>query len=241
MKTRYFVILVLAAMFPSLPLHAAKAKRGPKSPEARVRVTGKGKIVAYAEGKHIAIHVTSGADKGKKVGFTIPQGQWPHLGSVFYEAIFMPPKGAKHDFPVHSPMKADMIRAGQEAWFALEGSSKASLQLYQVACRIPTGTPGQYNALVRNAVKLRESRNQPEIARDYQCRLIESPAGSGRYPDDPSLLQRYVQPGSIFPDRLEVKAPPAGHQGHGQGLKSSDVYAKGIGGADRREKKKRSR
>ena len=134
-------------------------------------------------------------------------------------------------------MKPDTVKAGQHIWFAREGLTLQSLQLYQVAIDIPTKTPAQFNAVVRNAVKLAPSAKQPEIAADYQCRLIESPKGSDAYPDDPDLLEKYVQANSIFPDRLDVKAPPPGHDGYGKGLKSSDVYANGIGSANRDRKK----
>ena len=159
-------------------------------------------------------------------------------GSVFFEGRFEPPEGIKGDFPVHLPIKPDAVHEDQETWFALEGMSQSSLQLYQIAVRIPTKTLAEFNALVRDAVKLRESRKQPEIAYDYQCRLIESPPGSGQYPDDPKLLERDVQPASIFPDRLDIMGPPPGHVGYGKGLKSSDVYENGIGAADRNRQQK---
>jgi len=229
----------------SIGLHPAiaasapkKGEREPKSPEAKVRFVGKGEILSYDEGKEIVIHVTSGFDKGEKLKLAIGNGQWPHLGSVFYEVIFSPPSGYENDFPVHSPMKPDRVKAGQEVWFALEGMSAKSLQLYQVACRIPSPTPAQFNDTVRNSVMLRESRNQEQIARDYQCRLIESPRGSGDYPDDPSLLEKYVPKDSIFPDRLDIKGPPPNHDGYGKGLKSSDVYDNGIGSAGRNRREK---
>ncbi len=238
MKISRIYVLLLVAIIPWSVSHAEKKEREAKSPEANVRVTGNGEIVSYEEGKHIAIRVTSGHGEGKKLGFEIPHGEWPHLGSVCFEVIFEPPPGFEKDFPLHSPMKPGMVREGQEAWFALEGKAHDSLQLYQIACRVRTHTPAQFNAVVRNAVKLRESRKQPEIARDYQCRLIEHPAGSGNYPDDPALLERFVQADSIFADRLDVKAPPPGHEGYGKGLKSSDVYAGGIGSAARNREKK---
>ncbi len=211
-----------------------KEERGPKSPEAKVRVTGKGHVLAYTPGSEIVIQTMGAGEKGKKLKLAIPQGKWPHLGSVFFEVIFMPPKGFEEDFPVHSPMKPETLTVGSEIWYALEGMNQESLQLYQIACHVPTTTAAQFNAVVRNAVKLRESRQQEEIARDYQCRLIEAPAGSGQYPDDPAMLSHYVVPDSIYANRLEIKAPPAGHKGYGRGLKSSDVYANGVGSADRR-------
>ncbi len=215
-----------------------KEERGPKSPEAKVRVTGKGRVLAYTPGSEIVIQTEGGAEKGRKLKLAIPQGKWPHLGSVFFEVIFLPPKAYEEDFPVHSPMRPETLPVGSEVWYALEGVSADSLQLYQVACHLPTSTPAQFNAVVRNAVKLREARKQEEIARDYQCRLIESPKNPGNYPDDPALLERYVSADAIFPDRLDVKAPPPGHKGYGKGLKSSDVYANGVGAADRRTERR---
>lgn len=220
----------------TLPAHAKG--RPAKSPEAKVRVTERGEVVSYTPQKEITIRVTSGEDKGQHLKLEIGQGDWPHLGSVFFEAIFEPPEGYEKDFPVHSPMKPDKVKVGHKVWFALEGPAHKSLQLYQIAVHIPTKTPAEFNAVVRNAVKLRESRKQPEIARDYQCRLIESPRRSGTYPDDPTLLERFVRPDSIFADRLEVKAPPPGREGYGKGLKSSDVYENGVGSAERRRPKK---
>ncbi len=122
-------------------------------------------------------------------------------------------------------MRPEAGAEGMEVWYALEGLNHANLQLYQVACHIESGSAAQFNAVVRNAVKLREARKQPEIARDYQCRLIEASRGSGRYPDDAVLLSKYVRPESMFADRLDIKAPPCGQKGYGKGLKSSDVCA----------------
>lgn len=216
-----------------------KEERGPKSPEAKVRVTGTGHIVEYKPGKEIVIRTETAKGKHERLKLEIPQtAQWPHLGSVFFEAIFEPPANCKGNFPVHSPMRPESVAEGMEVWYALEGLSTASLQLYQVACHVNSGNASQFNAVVRNAVKLRESRNQPEIARDYQCRLIEAPKGSGNYPDDPALLSKHVRPESISADRLEVKTPPPGRNGYGKGLKSSDVYANGIGAAERRKESK---
>jgi len=234
MRRGLFVTVLLLST--GSPWAAEKEERGPKSPEAKVRVTGKGRVLAYTAGSEIVIQ-TEGADKGHKLKLAIPQGKWPHLGSVFFEVIFMPPKGYEEDFPVHSPMRPETLPVGSEVWYALEGTDKDSLQLYQVACHMPTSTIAQFNAVVRNAVKLRESRKQEEIARDYQCRLIESPKNPGNYPDDPAMLEKYVVADSLFPDRLDVKAPPPGHKGYGKGLKSSDVYANGVGSADRRTDK----
>jgi len=75
----------------------------------------------------------SGGDAGNKLEFTIPQGPWPHLGSVFFEVIFVPPPGYERDFPVHSPMREDSVQPGQPVWFAQEGLSRKSLELYQLA------------------------------------------------------------------------------------------------------------
>jgi hypothetical protein len=120
----------------------------------------------------------------------------------------------------------------------LEGANAENLQLYQIACRVESDNAARFNAVVRNAVKLRETRAQPEIARDYQCRLIEAPKGSGNYPDDPALLSKYVKANAISADRLDVKAPPPGRNGYGKGLKSSDVYANGVGAPERRKEGK---
>jgi hypothetical protein len=215
-----------------------KGERAPKNPEAKVRFVGKGEIASYVEGQEIVIHATGGYGKGEKLKLAIGNGQWPHLGSVFYEVIFTPPAGYENDFPIHSPMKPDRVKAGHEVWFALEGTSAQSLQLYQIACRISSPNPAQFNATVRNAVMLREARNQEQIARDYQCRLIESPKGSGEYPDDPTLLEHYVPQNSISSDRLSIKTPPPNHDGYGKGLKSSDVYENGIGSQGRNRQPK---
>lgn len=236
MRRGLFVTVLLLSTSSPWAAEKEKEERGPKSPEAKVRVTGKGRVLAYTAGSEIVIQ-TEGADKGRKLKLAIPQGKWPHLGSVFFEVIFMPPKGYDEDFPVHSPMRPETLPVGSEVWYALEGADKDSLQLYQVACHVPTSTIAQFNAVVRNAVKLREARKQEEIARDYQCRLIESPKNPGNYPDDPAMLEKYVVADSIFADRLDIKAPPAGHKGYGKGLKSSDVYANGVGSADRRTEK----
>lgn len=232
-----FMTALLIATDSPLAAEKEKEERGPKSPEAKVRVTGKGRVVAYTPGSEIVIQTEGGAEKGRRLKLAIPQGKWPHLGSVFFEVIFMPPKSFDEDFPVHSPMRPETLPVGSEVWYALEGTSADALQLYQVACHLPTPTVAQFNAVVRNAVKLREARKQEEIARDYQCRLIESPKNPGNYPDDPALLEKYVAADSIFADRLDIKAPPAGHKGYGKGLKSSDVYANGVGSADRRTDK----
>lgn len=210
-------------------------ERGPKSPEARVRVTGKGRVVGFQPGKEIVIRTEGAKGEDRRLKLTIPHSAaWPHLGSVFFEAIFEPPAHCRGNFPVHSPMRPEAVAEGMEVWYALEGLNHANLQLYQVACHIESGSAAQFNAVVRNAVKLREARKQPEIARDYQCRLIEAPRGSGRYPDDEALLTKYVRPEAIFVDRLEIKTPPPGQKGYGKGLKSSDVYANGIGAPERR-------
>ena len=216
-----------------------KEERGPKSPEAKVRVTGKGRIVEYKEGEEIVIRIEGAKGEGKKLRFAIPHGAtWPHLGSVFFEVIFDPPENIEGNFPVHSPMRPEAVAEGMEVWYALEGANAESLQLYQIACRVESENAARFNAVVRNAVKLRETRDQPEIARDYQCRLVEAPKGSGNYPDDPALLAKYVKPNAIYADRLDVKAPPPGRNGYGKGLKSSDVYANGVGAPERRKEGK---
>jgi hypothetical protein len=237
------VALCLALPFAATPAGKGdkeeKEERGPKSPEAKVRVTGKGRVVAYQPGKEIVIRTETAKGEAKRLKLAIPHSaEWPHLGSVFFEAIFEPPANCKGNFPVHSPMRPETVAEGMEVWYALEGVKAESLQLYQIACHLESNNAARFNAVVRNAVKVRESRNQPEIARDYQCRLIEAPKGSGNYPDDPDLLSKYVRPESIFATRLEVKTPPPGRNGYGKGLKSSDVYANGIGASERRKESK---
>ena len=154
-----------------------------------MRVTGKGRVVAYQPGKEIVIRTETAKGEAKRLKLAIPHSaEWPHLGSVFFEAIFEPPANCKGNFPVHSPMRPETVAEGMEVWYALEGVKAESLQLYQIACHLESNNAARFNAVVRNAVKVRESRNQPEIARDYQCRLIEAPKGSGNYPDDPDLL-----------------------------------------------------
>jgi hypothetical protein len=218
---------------------ADKEERGPKSPEAKVRVTGKGRIVEYKEGEEIVIRTEGAKGEAKKLKFVIPHAAtWPHLGSVFFEVIFDPPATIEGNFPVHSPMRPESVAEGMEVWYALEGANAENLQLYQIACRVESDNAARFNAVVRNAVKLRETREQPEIARDYQCRLIEAPKGSGNYPDDPALLSKYVKANAISADRLDVKAPPPGRNGYGKGLKSSDVYANGVGAPERRKEGK---
>jgi hypothetical protein len=218
---------------------ADQEERGPKSPEAKVRVTGKGRIVEYKEGESIVIRVEGGKGEARKLRLAIPRtATWPHLGSVFFEVIFDPPANIEGDFPVHSPMRPEAVAEGMEVWYALEGPNAENLQLYQVACRVDSESAARFNAVVRNAVKLRESRDQPEIARDYQCRLIEAPKGSGNYPDDPALLNKYVKANALYADRLDVKTPPPGRHGYGKGLKSSDVYANGVGAPERRKEGK---
>lgn len=229
---RRVLFIAVGILFLSQPLQAEKEDRGPKSPEAKVRVTGNAKVIAYAPNGEIVLQ-TEGA-KGHRLKFAIPKGNWPHLGSMFFEIIFLPPKGYAEDFPVHSPMRAETLPVGAEVWYALEGLTADTLQIYQIAYRHSSETIGQFNAVVRNAVKLREQRKQEEIARDYQCRLIEAPRNPGNYPDDPALLNKFVLPEAIFADRLDIKAPPAGHKGYGRGLKSSDVYTNGVGATERR-------
>lgn len=231
--------LVATAAPAGKPEKADKEERGPKSPEAKVRVTGKGKIVEYKEGEFIVIRSEAGKGEPKRLRLAIPHtAEWPHLGSVFFEVIFDPPAGIEGNFPVHSPMRPESVAEGMEVWYALEGPHADNLQLYQVACRVESENAARFNAVVRNAVKLRETREQPEIARDYQCRLIEAPKGSGNYPDDPALLNRYVKANAVYADRLEVKSPPPGRNGYGKGLKSSDVYANGVGAPERRKEGK---
>lgn len=225
-----FVCLALLSLAAAEPKGEKPDKeRAPKSPEAKIRVTEKGDVLSYVLNKELTVQPTTGAEKGHKLKMEIGRAEWPHLGSVFYEVIFEPPEGFEKDFPVHSPLKPEKVEPGQKIWFAREGASLESLQLYQIAVYIKPKTPAEYNAVVRNSVKIRESRGQTEIAHDYQCRLIESPKGSGQYPDDPTLLERFVPADQISPDRLTVKAPPPNHDGYGKGLKSSDVYANGVG------------
>ncbi|GBL29392.1 hypothetical protein EMGBS10_05420 [Opitutia bacterium] len=231
--------LVATAAPAGKAVQAEKEERGPKSPEAKVRVTGKGHIIEYKEGETIVIRTEGAKGEPRKLRLAIPRtATWPHLGSVFFEVIFDPPAHIEGNFPVHSPMRPESVAEGMEVWYALEGPNADNLQLYQVACRVDAESAARFNAVVRNAVKLRESREQPEIARDYQCRLIEAPKGSGNYPDDPALLAKYVKANAIYPDRLDVKAPPSGRNGYGKGLKSSDVYANGVGAPERRKEGK---
>lgn len=241
MRTNLVFALLCLLALPAWgqPAAGEKEDRGPKSPEAKVRVTGKGHIVKYKPGEEIVIRVDGGRGKSNRLRLAIPHSaEWPHLGSVFFEVIFDPPPSIEGNFPVHSPMRPESVAVGMEVWYALEGLSDDSLQLYQVACRVESESAARFNAVVRNAVKLRESRKQPEIARDYQCRLIEAPKGGGNYPDDPALLTKYVKPSAIYADRLDVKAPPPGRNGYGKGLKSSDVYANGVGAPGRRKEGK---